>query len=88
MSDSFSAAANGVLHERPSIVVIDRRALSRSCLARILKNEFPDLSILEIETAQQLDTGSTRQVCLVTLDVGSCAMSDNGLLQTLACVHR
>ena len=46
------------------------------------------MSILEIETAQQLDTGSTRQVCLVTLDVGSCAMSDNGLLQTLACVHR
>jgi DNA-binding NarL/FixJ family response regulator len=88
MSHSLSASSNGFLYERPSIVVIDRRALSRSCLARVLRSEFPDFAILEIETAQQFDSVLGRQVSLITLDVGSCAMTDEGLLHNLGCIHR
>jgi len=88
MSHSFLAHANGTLHERPAIVVIDRHSLSRSCLARVLRAEFQDFTILELETAKQFDTILGRQVSLVTLDIGSIPVADEGLLQNLACIHR
>jgi DNA-binding NarL/FixJ family response regulator len=89
MSHSFSAAeSNGVIHDRPTIIVIDCRALSRSCLARVLKSEFPDFTIVEVETVRQFDSVVGRPISLITLDVGSCVMTDERFLQNLAHIHR
>jgi DNA-binding NarL/FixJ family response regulator len=88
MSQSFLVNANGSPYEHPSIVVIGRQPLSRSCLARVLKAEFPDFAILEIETAQQFDSIVTKRISLIMVDIGDCPLTDEGLLQSLAHIHR
>jgi DNA-binding NarL/FixJ family response regulator len=75
-------------YERPSIVVIDRYPLSRSCLARILRSEFPDFVILEIETPYHLDTVVGRHISLGVLDIGSSGMADEQVLQSLSYLRR
>src|SRR5262245_45503162 len=89
MSHSFSATeSNGVIHDCPSIIVIDRRALSRNCLARVLRSEFPDFAIVEVETVRQLDSVVGRPISLITLDVGNCLMTDECFQQSLAHIRR
>lgn len=88
MSHSFLANSNGILYDRRLIVVIDRYPLSRSCLTRVLKSEFQDFSILEIETVQQFDSILDRKIGLIVFDVGNHPISDEGLLQNLTYVYR
>jgi len=88
MSQSFLANANSSPYEHPSIVVVGGQLLLRSCLARVLKTEFQDFAILEIETAQQFDSIVTKRISLIMVDVGNCPLTDEGLQQNLAHVHR
>ncbi|WP_269932637.1 response regulator transcription factor [Aminobacter sp. HY435] len=85
---SFSAEQNGFAHENPSIVVIDCHPLSRSSLARILRSEFQDYTILEVETAHRLESIITKHIGLVALNIGSSAMTDDGVLHCLAHLRR
>jgi DNA-binding NarL/FixJ family response regulator len=84
----FSAEQNGLSGERPSIVVVDRHPLSRSCLARILRSEFQDFAILEIETTHHLDSIVGRNISLAALNIGSSTMMDECVLQSLSYLHR
>jgi ATP/maltotriose-dependent transcriptional regulator MalT len=88
MSQSFLANANSSPYEHPSIVVVGGQLLLRSCLAHVLKTEFQDFAILEIETAQQFDSIVTKRISLIMVDVGNCPLTDEGLQQNLAQVHR
>ncbi len=88
MTLSFSLEQNGSSCERPSIVVVDRYPLSRSCLARILRSEFQDFAILEIETTHHLDTIIGRHIGLVVLDIGNSGMVDERVLQSLSHLRR
>jgi DNA-binding NarL/FixJ family response regulator len=85
---SFSADQNGLSYERPSIVVVDCRPLPRSCLARVLRSEFQDFSIFEAETILQIDAISGRHTELVVLNIGSCSLTDENVLQKLAAIRR
>jgi DNA-binding NarL/FixJ family response regulator len=85
---SFSVEQNGLFDERSSIVVVDRYPLPRSCLARILRNEFQDFTVLEIETVHQFDSIIGKHISLVVLNIGSSAMTDECVLQNLAYVRR
>lgn len=88
MTISFSAEQNGFAHESPAIVVVDCHPLSRSCLARILRSEFQDFAILEVETAHQFETLIGKQVSLVALNIGHSAMTDQRVLECLASLRR
>ena len=81
---SFSAEQNGFAHDCPSIVVIDHNPLWRSCLARILRGEFQEFAILEIESAQHWDSIVGKQISLVALNIGSSTMTDERVLENLA----
>ncbi|OWK18432.1 hypothetical protein AJ88_05075 [Mesorhizobium amorphae CCBAU 01583] len=85
---SFSAEQNGFAHDQPSIVVIDHHPLWRSCLARILRGEFQEFAILEIETAHQWDSVVGKQISLVALNIGSSTITDERVLENLACLRR
>ena len=85
---SFSAEQNGFAHDRPSIVVVDHRPLWRSCLARILRVEFQEFAILEIETAHHWDSIIGKPISLVALNIGSSAITDERVLETLACLRQ
>lgn len=89
MTISFTAEQNGFAHESPSIVVVDCNSLSRSCLARILRNEFQEFAILEVETGHGFDAGMVgRQVSLVALNIQSCVMTDMRVIECLAHLHQ
>ncbi|WP_246252012.1 response regulator transcription factor [Allomesorhizobium camelthorni] len=88
MTLSFSVEQNGLFDERAAIVVVDRHPLPRSCLARILRNEFQDFTVLEIETVHQFDSIIGKNISLVALNIGSSAMTDECVLQNLAYVRR
>ncbi|WP_274627103.1 LuxR C-terminal-related transcriptional regulator [Arvimicrobium flavum] len=88
MAHSYPAESLGSFYERPSIIVINRSPFLRSCVARILRSEFEEFSIVEIEAAQQLDATGNRLVGLVALDIASSAMTDDEVLRDLACVRR
>jgi DNA-binding NarL/FixJ family response regulator len=79
---------NGFSDERSSIVVVDRYPLPRNCFARILRNEFQDLTVLEIETVDQFDSIIGKHVSLVALNIGRSAMTDEWVLQNLASIRR
>ena len=84
----FSAEQNSLSGEHPSIVIIDRYPLSRSCLARILRSEFQDFAILEIETAYHLDSIIGRNINLTALNIGSSSIMDECVLKSLSYLHR
>lgn len=88
MTLSSSAGQNGYHDERSLIVIVDRYSLSRSCLARILRNEFQDFTILEIETVQQFDSMIGKHISVIALNIGDCAVTDEGVLQNLANLRR
>ena len=85
---SFSAEQNGSAHDRPSIVVIDHHPLWRSCLARILRAEFQEFAILEIETAHHWDSIVGKDISLVALNTGSLIVTDERVLENLAYLRR
>ena len=80
---SFSADQNGAPYERPSIVVIDSHSLSRSCLARVLRCEFEDFAIIEIESMHQMDIISGKNVSLAAFNIGSRLIADEDVLRKL-----
>ncbi len=88
MTFSFSAEQNSLSYERAMIVVVDCHPLSRSCLARILRSEFQEFSILEIETMSQMDAIGGRQIGLVVFNIGGCSMAEEGVLQKLTALRR
>lgn len=79
---------NGHLDDRPAIVVLDHHALSRSCLARVLRSEFPDFVVLELEDARQFDDATGKLASVVALNADNSFLTDECLLQSLACLHR
>jgi DNA-binding NarL/FixJ family response regulator len=82
---SSSAEQNGFSQESPSIVVVDCHQLSRSCLARVLRSEFQEFAILEIERTHGFDASMVaKQVSLVALNIKSCAMTDMRVIECLA----
>jgi DNA-binding NarL/FixJ family response regulator len=67
-----------------SIIVIDPHALSRSCLARILRSELPEFAVLEIAAADELDAFVGKHVDLTVLNIERRAMTDELVLENLA----
>lgn len=88
MSGSFSVEQNGFSYKCPSIVIVDGHALTRSCFARILRSEFQDFIIQEIETAQQLESIAGKQIGLVALNIDRCALAEDRVLHSLASLRR
>ena len=84
----FPTEQTGLSDERSSIVVVDRYSLPRSCFAHILRNEFQNFTVLEIETVSQFDSIIGRHISLVALNIGSSAMTDELVLQNLAHIRR
>jgi DNA-binding NarL/FixJ family response regulator len=85
---SFSVGKNGSPCERPSIVIVDHRPLWRSCLARILRDEFQDFTILEIETPHQLESLVGKAISVATLNIGGSAITDERVLKSLSFLHQ
>jgi DNA-binding NarL/FixJ family response regulator len=85
---SISVEQNDPSCERPSIVIVDCHPLWRSCLARILRSEIQDFTILEIETAHHLDSVVGKHIGLVALNIGSSAMTDECVLNSLSYLRR
>jgi DNA-binding NarL/FixJ family response regulator len=85
---SFSVEENGASCERPAIVIVDHYPLWRSCLARILRGELQDYTILEIETPHQLGSIVGKAISLVALNIGSSAMTDQRVLTSLSYLRR
>src|SRR5262245_47262271 len=88
MSGSFSVEQNGFSSKCPAIVVVDRHPLTRSCLARILRSEFKEFVILEIDSVHQMDSLAGSQIGLVALSIESNAMTDERVLHNLAMLRR
>lgn len=88
MTLAIPTEQNGHLDDRPAIVVLDHHALSRSCLARVLRSEFPDFAVLEIEDARQIDETAGKLVSVIALDTGNSCLTDECVLQSLSCLHR
>lgn len=88
MSVSFQTEPNVISYEHPSIVVIDSHALTRSCLARILRSELQEFAILEIANARDFVSIVGRPVGLVALNIGSWAMTDERVIEDLVCLRR
>jgi DNA-binding NarL/FixJ family response regulator len=88
LSLSSSADHNGSRHERSAIVIVDRYPLSRSCLARILRHEFQEFTILEIENVQQFDSMIGNHISVIALNIGQSAVTDEAVLQDLAYLRR
>jgi DNA-binding NarL/FixJ family response regulator len=84
MSILFSAGQHEVFCDRPSIVIIDRHLLSRSCLARILRSELSEFDIEGIATPSEFGSIKGRQIRLVVLSIESCAMTDERVLDSLS----
>ena len=85
---SIPVEQNGALCERPSILIVDHHPLWRSCLARILRDEFQDFTILEIETPRQLDSVVGKAISLATLNIGGASITDERVLKSLSLLHR
>jgi len=81
---SFSVEQNGLARQQSFVYVIDRRPLPRSCLARILRSEFPESTVVEAETSRRLDTAAGNNVSLIILNIEGFAMADELVLQNLA----
>lgn len=88
MSGSFSVEQNGFSYKCPSIVIVDGHALTRSCLARILRSEFQDFIIQEIETAQKLESIAGKKIGLVALNIDQCALAEDRVLHNLTALRR
>lgn len=88
MTLAIPTEQNGHFDERPAIVVLDHHALSRSCLARVLRSEFPDFAVLEIEDAQQFHDMTGKLVSVVAFNTENAFLADECVLQSLACLHR
>ncbi len=84
----MSVSFHDFSHVHPSIVVIDSHALSRSCLARILRSDLPEFAILEIANARDFVSIVGRPVGLVALNIGSRAMTNEGVREDLVCLRR
>jgi DNA-binding NarL/FixJ family response regulator len=54
----------------------------------VLRSEFQDFSIFEAETTLQIDAISGRHTELVVLNIGSCSLTDENVLQKLAAIRR
>ncbi|MFU0504450.1 response regulator transcription factor [Pseudaminobacter sp. NGMCC 1.201702] len=67
-----------------SIIVIDPHALSRSCLARILRSELPDFTVLEIAATDELDAFIGKHVDLTVLNIERRPLTDEPVLENLA----
>ncbi|MGB3391532.1 MAG: response regulator transcription factor [Pseudaminobacter sp.] len=88
MTLAIPAEQNGHSDECPAIIVLDHYALSRSCLARVLRSEFPGFAVLEVEDAQQIGDMAGKYVSVVALNTGHSFPTDECVLQSLACLQR
>lgn len=84
MTLSFSVQQYGFSPERPSIVVVDRYPLTRSCFARVLRGEFQEFTILEMEAVNQFDAIAGRNVSLVIINIGNSSLADECVIQSLS----
>lgn len=80
----FPGEPHGGSSEQSHIIIIDRHALSRSLLARVLHAEFPCFSVLTIATAQELGDLIGKNIGLVILNIERFSMVEEEVLETLA----
>lgn len=88
MTHAIAAEQNGHSNDRPAIVVLDCHPLSRGCLARVLRGEFPEFVVLELENAHQVDDIVGKYISVVVLNTGGALLTDEPVLDSLACLHR
>jgi DNA-binding NarL/FixJ family response regulator len=88
MTLGISAEQSSVSDDHPLIVVLDCHSLARSCFARVLRSEFREFVVVEIDTAQHFDAFAGQNVSLVALNIGSSVITDERLLNDLAYFHR
>jgi DNA-binding NarL/FixJ family response regulator len=88
MTLGISAEQNSVSDDHSLIVVLDCHPLARSCFARVLRNEFRESVVVEIDTAQHFDVFVGQNVSLVALNIGPSTITDGRLLNDLAYFHR
>ncbi len=88
MSGPFPVEQNGFSYKCPSIVIVDRHPLTRSCLARILRSEFQDFVIQEVDTPHQLDSIVGKKIGLVAFNIDNCALSEDCVRHNLAALRR
>ena len=89
MSGSFTAEEkSGLPYRCPTVVIVDRRPLARSCLARILRSEFSEAFVLEFDTVHPLDSLAGKEIGLVVVNIQDRAMTDDWVLSNLATLRR
>jgi DNA-binding NarL/FixJ family response regulator len=60
----------------PTIIIIERQILTRTCILRVLKSEFPHWDIVEMASASDLNPAIGKNVHLIAFDIESRAITD------------
>ena len=71
-----------------AIVIMARYILTRTCIFSILKREFPDFDICDIETTGELRAASERDVRLIALEIGDKPVADPWVEDQIATLGR
>jgi DNA-binding NarL/FixJ family response regulator len=62
--------------KRPTLVVIDRHALTRTCFAKQLEAELDGIEVVEMEAAVDVGDASGADVRLITINIDDRSMAD------------
>ena len=78
MTEDRDAPAEQVIAPQrlPAIVIIEERALMRTCIANLLRRELAGFEIVEMVSTSDLDALSARDVRLVAFNIGDRLVSD------------
>ena len=68
----------------PAIIIIERQILTRTCILRILKSEFPHWDIIEMSSTGELNLAIGRTVHLIAFDIESRTITDPDVENDLA----
>ena len=71
-------------HNSPAIIIIERQILTRTCILRILKSEFPHWDIIEMASTSDLNLAIGRNVHLIAFDIESRTVIDPDVENDLA----
>ena len=94
MSGSFAAEMHGFNNMRriasghASIVIIDSQTWSRTCLARTLRGELPEVAIHDVATSNGLVGIVGENINLAVLNIENSNLTDQWSSENLAYIHR
>jgi DNA-binding NarL/FixJ family response regulator len=74
--------------QRPALVVIDAHVLTRSCLVKLLRTEFAEVDIHELDAVSESGKASGFPVRLVALNIQSRSLSEPSVIGDLATLRR